>query len=431
MIPITHRDEVCARLLPLLQRANGDSRVLGVLVLRMENLRTLTLSRGYAAGDVVVNHARASIASVARKHDWSARIGDHEFVLVVAGLVSAAQMQLAANKLLRTLGDAVEIAGDRVPLQVRIGISCGPEHASDAESLLLAAENALLQGEQRSEQIAFFIPLRETQDQSDWRIEEEFDAGFERGEFELWYQPKWRLVDRRLIGAEGLTRWNSAVLGQVSPGRFIPIAERCGQIDRLTWSSINTALQQQQEWRDPALSVAVNVSAVCLKSEDLVTRIRNAIGLWGANPAKLTVEITESAVMNDPKASFRILQEIREMGARISIDDFGTGQSSLSYFKSLPADELKIDRSFVMNIREDAADRHIVHTIIELAHRLGHEVVAEGIEDAATANILAELGCDIAQGYYFAKPMPPATFKQLVHDESVAATAARTTAAIR
>lgn len=418
MNSITLRDEVCTRLTPLLQLAAGDGRVLGVLVLRIENLRTVRLSRGYAIGDALVAHARNAVATTARKHDWSARIGDQDFVLVVTGLMSTAQMQLAAAKLLRTLTESLEIDGDRIPLQARIGIACAPEHGLEAGALLLAAENALLQGEQRNEQVAFFIAAAATTDQSDWRIEELFDSAFERGEFELWYQPKLRLADARLTGAEGLTRWKSSVLGSISPGRFIPIAERCGQIERLTWSSINTALQQQQDWNDPTLSVAVNVSAVCLKGDDIVTRIRNALGLWGANPEKLTVEVTESAVMQDPTASFRMLQEIRSLGVRISIDDFGTGQSSLSYFKSLPADELKIDRSFIMNIKDDPADRHIVQTIIELAHRLGHEVVAEGIEDAETAQILKDLRCDIAQGYYFAKPMPAAEFRQLAEMQS-------------
>ncbi len=418
MNSITHRDEVCIRLTPLLHVAASEGRVLGVLVLRIENLRTVRLSRGYAIGDALIAHARTAVATVARKHDWSARIGDQEFVLVIAGLMNAAQMQLAAAKLLRTLTDSLEIEGDRIPLQARIGIACAPEHGLESSTLLLAAENALLQGEQRNEQVAIFVNAPATGDQSDWRIEELFDSAFERGEFELWYQPKLRLADRKLTGAEGLTRWKSSVLGLISPGRFIPIAERCGQIERLTWSSINTALQQQQEWNDSTLSVAVNVSAVCLKGDDIVTRIRNALGLWGANPEKLTVEVTESAVMQDPAASFRMLQEIRSLGVRISIDDFGTGQSSLSYFKSLPADELKIDRSFVMNIKDDPADRHIVQTIIELAHRLGHEVVAEGIEDAETAQILADLHCDIAQGYYFAKPMPPAEFRQLAEGQA-------------
>ncbi len=414
---ITHRDEVCVRLTPLIRLADAEKRIVGVMVLRIENLRTVTMSRGYPAGDAMIQHARNSIAAVARKHDWSARIGDQDFILLAAGMLSGAQMQLAANKLLKMLGNSLPFEEEVLPIQARVGIACGPTDGADAIALLHAAENALLQAEHKSESVAFYAGAPAEEAQSDWRIEELFDSAFERGEFELWYQPKIRLADRKMVGAEGLSRWTSSIIGFVSPGRFIPVAERCGKIDRLTWSTINTALQQQLEWNDPSLSVAVNVSAICLKSEDLINRIQNAIHLWGANPAKLTLEITESAVMEDPTASFRMLKELRELGVRISIDDFGTGQSSLAYFKSLPADELKIDRSFIMNMKDDAADRHIVQTIIELAHRLGHQVVAEGIEDAVTAQLLADLGCDIAQGYYFSKAVSPADFRRLALEQ--------------
>jgi predicted signal transduction protein with EAL and GGDEF domain len=405
---VTARAAVFAKVADVLDASAAKQRGAGVLVIRVCGLRRVMLGGGYTESERLLADVGGRLASVARRGDWLARMGDQDFVLLLPGVVDSGQLQLAANKVLRAAAPAGKLRDSAGPIQLVIGVASYPENGADAGELLWAAERALALAEQRAVPIVVARTGPAECDNEHWRLEKLFADAIERGDIELNYQPKIDLSNGSLSGVEALLRWMCPEIGYVSPAVFVPIAERTNHIEKLTWSSINSALQQLAEWRragfDP--SVAINLSAVCLRAADLSTRVHHALNLWNIPGSSLTLEVTESAVMPDPLRSFAMLQEVRNLGVRISIDDFGTGYSSFAYFRTLPADELKIDRSFVEKLTSSAADGHIVRTVIDLAHRFNLAVVAEGIEDATTAGILTEMGCDIGQGYYFGRPAP-------------------------
>lgn len=406
------RPGIFAVLAGMLREAGAEQRGVGVLVVRLGNLRQVKLGLGYVAADRLLADAGDRIAAVARRRDWFARIGDQDFVLLLPGILNAGQILLCANKLLRAAGPPLRIGENAVPLHFVVGAAAFPEHGLAPEQLLLRAEQAAAGAEERTLAFEISPPVPQAETTPAWQIEAQFASAFERGEFELHYQPLVDLATNRVIGAEALSRWTSEEIGAVSPALFIPVAERSEHIEQLTWSSINAALQQSAAWRAGGreLGVAVNLSAACLTGVDLVERVRNALELWNVPPRGLILEVTESAVMRDPVQSFAILRALREIGVRVAIDDFGTGYSSLAYFRELPATELKIDRSFVQDVATSAANRHLVQTVIELAHRFGLTVVAEGIEDAEAIGVLTGMGCDVGQGFYLGRPVPACDF---------------------
>ena len=225
----------------------------------------------------------------------------------------------------------------------------------------------------------------------------------------LYYQPQVDLQEGVVSGCEALVRWNEADHGWISPEVFIPVAESGELIDTLTYWSVNVALR---EWFrhcrgcSQTASISVNLSAKLLHSPEIVELIQRAMNIWGAQPGTLVLEVTESAMMVDPKMARSTLAALAELGVILSIDDFGTGYSSLAYLKNLPVGELKIDKSFILHMAEDQQDRKIVQSVIDLAHNLDLRVVAEGIENQQTLDMLVGMGCDFGQGYYIARPMP-------------------------
>ncbi|MBT8062318.1 MAG: EAL domain-containing protein, partial [Gammaproteobacteria bacterium] len=239
-----------------------------------------------------------------------------------------------------------------------------------------------------------------------WGLEQDLDDAVQSGELELFYQPKISVATGCPCGAEALMRWSSPTRGFVPPDVFIPIADSTGRIETLTWFALNAASRQTMQWSERwgPLSVAVNVTPNIVEHSDLIRLAHNATGLWDLPPERLVIELTEGALMRKPEQSLHILNEIRAAGIKVAIDDFGTGYSSLAYFKNIPADELKIDKSFVLNMLNDEADERIVRAVISLAHSFGLKVTAEGVEDKQTADALAELGCDYLQGYYYSRP---------------------------
>jgi EAL domain-containing protein (putative c-di-GMP-specific phosphodiesterase class I) len=223
------------------------------------------------------------------------------------------------------------------------------------------------------------------------------------------YQPKLALADMSIAGAEALMRWNRAGSGNVPPDIFIDVAEMTGQIDPLTRFAFQRAMRQMNEWPKSLgpLGVAVNVTPSIIRNRELIDVITNAASACSIELSRLTVEVTENALMVDRERSHNVLTELRSLGVRVSIDDFGTGYSSLAYLKEIPADELKIDKSFVMNMLASQSDRKIVEQIVALGHAFGLVVVAEGVENETVSGELAAMGCDFAQGFHYAKPLPP------------------------
>jgi len=247
---------------------------------------------------------------------------------------------------------------------------------------------------------------------TDWDIEGALECALENHQLSLHYQPKISAHTGKPIGAEALMRWNHPTRGLIPPTKFIPVAERIGIMPKLTWWCLNTALRERRNWGEGTdnMSVAVNISALDLTDVGFIDAATNATGIWNTRPDLLCLEVTEGLLMHDISLSAGILNKLHRHGIRISIDDFGTGYSSLAYFKQLPADELKIDRTFITNILKDELDHHIVSTIIQMANKFHLDIVAEGVESQMQQQALTKLGCDIIQGYHVSRPMPQDEF---------------------
>ncbi|MGY3264721.1 putative bifunctional diguanylate cyclase/phosphodiesterase [Lysobacter sp. HA35] len=399
--------------LPLLGRqvvhASDKRTAMALLIIDIDGFAQINGVHGFATGDRLLNHLARQLEFVTRPQDYAARIGDNRFALILTGMMNAGHVELAVQKLFRLLARPMREGQAELHVPVTVGIAMAPRHATHSEFLLRRAEAALSRARRAGVRHMFAPDTAGDVDISDqWDLEVQLGGAIERGELSLNFQPKLIAGSLVPVGAEALMRWNSRTRGMVPPSVFIPVAERIGHIKKLTVWALNTALRQASQWKFPSgpSSVSINIPGMLATEPDLPELIENALRLWG-DGVQLVVEITESSLM-DARLAFPVLERIRALGARISIDDFGTGYSCLSYFRNIPADELKIDRSFVTELATDPSCADIIRFVVDLAHRFGLTVAAEGVEDEATRDHLTELGCDVLQGYLFAKPMPPA-----------------------
>ncbi|KGI78108.1 putative bifunctional diguanylate cyclase/phosphodiesterase [Oleiagrimonas soli] len=407
----------------LAQRIIRTSEIQGkmaLVVIDIAGFTQINIAHGYEAGDRALRHLAAQLREVARTGDFVARIGDNRFALVLTQVLNHGHVELAIHKLQRLLETPMEVGERQVSLRIRAGAALCPEHASHAEFLMRQAETALIAA--RREHMPYKVldmhaaPSLELSEQ--WQLEMEFEHAIERGELRMHYQPQVHLRSGRPIGAEALMRWNRRDGDPVSPEVFIPIAERIGKIKPLTIWALNTALRQASEWPKDhgSLSISLNLPSELAIQPDLPELVQNALQLWGKPHIQLMLEISEHSLM-DRHRGRDILMQLRALGVRISIDDFGTGYSCLAYFKSIPADELKIDKSFIGELLSDAASLDITVLIIELAHRFGLNVVAEGVENTRTLQVLRNHGCEIGQGYLFSRPLPAAAMAAWLREQ--------------
>ncbi len=391
---------------------------IAVVMIYVHQLERLFASAGHVNAARMLDELRNRLSQVSRPGDYFARLGDRKFVFVLSNLRNEGHALLAANKVLRAGAEPVASGGQHANVRLSVGIAMYPGHARTPEALMQCAEIALLEAWKTQAATVVYTDRKAEELAAGWDLETQLANALEHGDLVLNYQPKLSLPKLEVVGVEALMRWNRPDAGNVPPEIFIDVAEMTGQIDPLTRFAFHRALRQLGEWPKSLgpVGVAVNVTPSIICNPELVEVIRNAAGLWSVDFKRLTVEVTENALMVDRERSHRVLTELREMGVRISIDDFGTGYSSLSYMKQIPADELKIDKSFVMNMLADEADARIVEQIVALGHSFGLEVVAEGVEQAEVAAKLAEIGCDYVQGFHYAKPLPPKELPAWVQD---------------
>ncbi len=394
--------------------AARGSRLFGiaVLVVHVHQVERLVDAAGLEAAGRMLDELRNRLSQVARQGDYFARLGERKFVFVLSNLRNEGHAMLAADKILRTGAEPLTGGGQQAGVRLSVGIAMFPGHARTPEALMQCGEFALLEAWKTSQPMAVYSPRRTDDLVAGWDLETQLAHALEHGDLVLAYQPKLSLPDLRVVGAEALMRWNRPDAGNVPPEVFIDLAEMTGQIDPLTRFAFNRALRQLSEWPKSvgAIGISVNVTPSIIVNPDLVDVVRNAAGQWSVDPSRLTVEVGESALLADRERSHDVLAALRELGVRVSIDDFGTGLTSLAYLRQAPVDELKVDRSFVMNMQKDKADRKLVEQAVALGHAFDFEVVAEGVEDEETAQQLATLGCDYAQGFLFTKPLPPEEF---------------------
>jgi diguanylate cyclase (GGDEF)-like protein len=405
--------------------ANDRKNLLALIVVDVDGFAHINGAHGYEFGDRLLQHLARQVAGAARKQDYTARIGSDRFALLLPRVMNAGHAELAVQKLQRLLDSPFDGGEHKIKIEVTIGVALCPMHATHADFLLRCAEKAVETARLTGSNSAFAPDVQGDKISEFWDIEIELGAALDRGELALFYQPQMRIADLRPVGVEALMHWTSRTRGPVPADVFIPIAERTGQIKKLTIWALNTALRQAGQWQHAwgELSVAVNLPADLAAQQDLPELVENSMKLWGKRGVQLVLEITERSLMN-ARAAFEILSRIRQLGAKVSIDDFGTGYSCLAYFKNIPADELKVDKSFVGALLTDPGAAQITALIIDLAHRFGLSVVAEGVEDKKTLQALRSAGCDLAQGYLISKALTAADMqKWLSKDHRVAAAA--------
>ncbi|WP_229792371.1 putative bifunctional diguanylate cyclase/phosphodiesterase [Cognatilysobacter bugurensis] len=393
--------------------SNEQRATTALIVVDIDQFAQFNNVQGFELGDRMLKHLSELIQQVARGHDYTARIGDNRFAIILNRVLNRGHVELAVQKLFRLLEVPYQGESTRFRVPVTLGIALCPMHATQSEMLLRRAEAALARARVAGLRHDYAPQISGDLDISAmWDLEIQLTGAIERGEMSLHYQPQVRPSDRRFMGAEALMRWNSPSRGPVSPDVFIPIAERTGQIRALTTWALNMALRQAAEWEcDAPVTVSVNLPGTLATQADLPELVEAALKLWGSERVQPVLEVTESSLM-DAERAFASLAQLRSLGVRISIDDFGTGYSCLAYFKSIPADELKIDKSFVRELLTDRANADIVRLIVDLSRRFGLSVAAEGVEDEATFDALREIGCDIVQGYLVGRPMPSAQLRE-------------------
>ncbi len=391
----------------VLNSVTSDQEVMALLVVKLKRFQEVNKAYGIKTGDVYLQQVEKRLQNILRPVDVMSKIGDNEFGLLLPSLLNRSHAILAANKIISDFEDPVECGDHIIEPRLVIGVVVAPEHGNSHDELMLNAVLAIAQAEQKQESYAVYCKEPESVLPPSLIVEREMHHAFEYEEFDVYYQPKIDLRYNRVSGVEVLLRWDSPKFGAVNTQKFIDILEDSSLLITVTKWTLNQALRRCQEFQDyiRPFKIAVNLSPALLNDIGIVGIVEDAVNIWGIDPASLLLEVTEGAMMKNPDLSLQILQDINAIGVGISIDDFGTGYSSLSYLKNLPASELKIDKSFVLNMLQDERDENIVKATIDLAHNLNLDVVAEGVELEAVYARLVELGCDYAQGFYMGKAM--------------------------
>jgi len=407
------------RLAEALEAARSDGKVIALLLMDLDRFKEVNDTFGHHFGDVLLKQVAFRLRNQLHIDDTVARLGGDEFAIVLTSALDANAVAMTARRILNSLQQPFVVEGQVLEVGASIGIALYPQHGSDARTLMRRADVAMYATKQSNAGFTFH-----ERDEQESRVPDqlslvvEMRSAIERNEFELYYQPKRHLRSGLITRVEVLIRWNHPTRGLLLPVSFVPIAERTGLIKPMTDWILDKALQQCREWQDAGapIHVAVNVSAKSLLEETLPSKVQSVLDKWNVDPRFLKIEITESSIMADPAHALAIMSMLQSMGVRLSVDDFGTGYSSLTHLRELPIDEIKIDKSFVMGMLTSDADAAIVRTVIDLAHNLGKQVCAEGVEDLETMRCLEEMGCDLAQGYFISRPVPAAALMTWLTD---------------
>jgi diguanylate cyclase (GGDEF)-like protein len=407
---LANRALLASHLETALARARRHSRRLAVLLVDLDGFKFLNDRVGHSQGDRVLMVVADRLRLQIRPTDTVARLGGDEFALLLEEIDEAESAVTVARRLRRALEEPMEVEGRELQVRASVGIAVSEAGREPVDELLRNADVAMYAAKTRGKgRHEVFRSDTHGSVLDELELEGQLRKGLERGEYVLHYQPVLDLEAGGIEGLEALIRWNHPTRGLLSPAQFIPLAERTGFVVPLGRWAMREACRQAGEWQSsghPPLSVAVNVSAVQLQRPDLVAEVTAALDDSGLDPELLTIEVTESTLLTDPGASAVALGVLKELGVRIAIDDFGTGYSSISYLRQLPIDVLKLDREYVIKIDQGPEDAALPKAVIKLAHTLGLDIVAEGIDRPEQALELAKLGCHYGQGFLFSRPLP-------------------------
>jgi diguanylate cyclase len=411
-------------------QANRQGHEFAVVVLDLDRFKLINDSLGHRAGDELLCEVAARLRENIRAVDGVARLGGDEFVIVFDGPVTRSEALEMGQRLLRVMEPSMRLLGIDVHVTPSIGIALYPRDGASIDTLLAHADAAMYHAKERGRNnVQSYTESMGSVTQQRVKLESELHEALRKGEFELHYQPKVDTTSGRINSAEALIRWRHPQRGLLPPAEFIPIAEECGLLDAIGQWVLGEACRQGSIWQSNgprAMRIAVNLAPSQFRLADLAGQIRRALDASGLDPGLLEIELTETAVMSDAEESVHILEAISRMGVLVSVDDFGTGYSSMSYLRRFPIDKLKIDRCFVEQMTARAEDASIVGAIISLAHSLHLKVIAEGVETPEQLQLLAKLGCDQYQGFYFSPALLPTKFEELLRNDLTEEDAART-----
>ena len=392
-----------------LQAEHGHTEF-ALLLINLDNFKTINESLGHEAGDRLLIDVAARLRTLLPGVDAIARAGADEFNLLIEHAAGAPGVDLLAQRVIDALSKPYQLDGASAYVGASVGIALYPADGADVGTLQRSAAAALHQAKAQGQgSLRFFSPDMGSRARDRLALEADLRGAVGRGEMTLHYQPQVDLRSGELVGLEALIRWTHPTRGNVPPNAFIPLAEECGLIVELGDWVLRTACRQVRRWHDAGLAprhTAINISAVQLSRGRLMASVQDAIDDSGIAPGQLELEITESFVMAERELSFQSLADLRAFGVRLSIDDFGTGYSSLAYLQQLKVHKLKIDMSFVRDMMKNSSNAAIVKAVIALGQSMGLEVIAEGVEEVEQARFLRDLGCDVMQGYLLSRPLP-------------------------
>jgi diguanylate cyclase (GGDEF)-like protein len=398
-----------------------------VIYVDLDGFKNVNDHFAHEAGDKLLAQVAANFKKIVRQTDSVARIGGDEFIVLITDIDRETTLITKIESLLKEASKAIEFNGHKISVSASIGIALYPEHGDNAETLLHHADQAMYQAKNHGKNtFRFFTEDINEKAHRQRELQDNLRRALPNDEFTVFFQPIVDGKSGRVVSVEALLRWYSAELGQVFPDEFIPAAESAGLIPELGCWVLKKAVETGAEWNRQfgvELRIAVNASTIQFRNHLLFDTIKEQIEIHNWNPDLLEVEITEGLLLDDSPEVNTYIGEISNCGVRLSVDDFGTGFSALSYLKNYPVNTVKIDRSFIMDLPGDKENEVLVQAIIAMAHGLRLEVIAEGVETAQQWEFLRSLGCDFVQGYYFGKPMPKAEFDEYLVsqlDKSVA-----------
>ncbi|MDF1643359.1 MAG: bifunctional diguanylate cyclase/phosphodiesterase [Pseudomonadales bacterium] len=407
------------RLNDLIDHRESKQLGIGLLLVDIQNFRNLNGTFGYEKGDQVLRDVFERLTDSFSKNGSVFYLSNDQFAVILPNLINPNLINLAARKAISTLESNYKIGESNLYITLNVGADYLADQCT-AEGLLCNSERSLSIAKNSRKHYIERDFIKNPYHETVIDFSDELNKALDQNSIELYYQPKIDLVSETPTHAEALARWTSPTAGPVPPSVFIPIIEKIGRTDDLAKCVINTAIRQLNEWPNlwGDISVAVNISPTLVETPELLTYVNSALNIWDVEPSRLTLEVTEESIINNIEKCFENLSNIKSQGVKISIDDFGTGYSSMSYFKNIPADELKVDQSFVRHMLDNEADQNITAAVTDLAHKFGLSVVAEGVETKALLQALISIGCDYAQGYHFAKPLPQNQFIKWLNNYS-------------
>ncbi|WP_455199694.1 two-component system response regulator [Kaarinaea lacus] len=408
---------LCDHLRNILRHVQEEDRIVAMLLFSLENFSDISKSVGYDSGDkilqIAANRISESVEKLSRgdsseEEYFTAKYSGGKFVVVLNDLDSETRAISIAHRIIAAMSSSFELSSMALDIGTQVGVSLAPRFTTEATELVRQAEVALHNAKLSSQPLIVYEKEIDNYDPRRLALMAELRKAINNDSLYLVYQPKVNIKTGAISGVEALLRWNHPELGLIPPNEFIPLAEQSSVIKPLTVWVLNNAMRQATAFARSGLdiAIAVNISACSLRDDSLVGYTRMLLQKNNIQPDRLILEITESAMMQDPNMGLNLLNQLSDLGVQISIDDYGTGYSSLAYLKRLPVNEMKIDRTFIKDMAADEDDRLIVGTTIGMGHNFGLRVIAEGVEDGQTVDLLKQMGCDQVQGYYYAKPMP-------------------------